>query len=73
MINDTGKFTDDKPWLPWLIWWPLNPNVGALAQLAQRFTKMHVQIATAAVFHDYDNVYKRLNIKLTWCVWEAAC
>ncbi|KAJ6186867.1 hypothetical protein N7519_001775 [Penicillium mononematosum] len=53
MINDIGTFTEDTPYKPWLIWWPLKPESSALSHLAERCPFMHVQLAIAAIYCDY--------------------
>ncbi|CAG8898517.1 unnamed protein product [Penicillium egyptiacum] len=72
MINDIGTFTEDTPCKPWLIWWPLKPELSALINLAKRCPSMHVQIAIAAIYCDYRGLYESLNVRPSAGPTEAA-
>jgi hypothetical protein len=72
MINDIGTFTEDTPYMPWLIWWPLKPELSVLYHLAERCPSMHVQIAIAAIYCDYRGLYKSLNVRPSGGLVEAA-
>ncbi|KAL4802210.1 hypothetical protein BDV18DRAFT_164386 [Aspergillus unguis] len=72
MINDIGTFTEDTPCKPWLIWYPLKPDESALYQLSKRCPSMHLQIAIAAIYCDYQGLYERLNIRPSSGPMEAA-
>ncbi|OQE14994.1 hypothetical protein PENFLA_c034G09765 [Penicillium flavigenum] len=72
MINDIGTFTEDTPYKPWLIWWPLKPESNALSRLAERCPSMYAQIAIAAIYCDYRGLYDSLNIRPSAGPTEAA-
>ncbi|KAH8434274.1 uncharacterized protein LDX57_011912 [Aspergillus melleus] len=63
MINEIGTFTEDTPCKPWLIWHPLKPEAVALYSLSRRCPSMLVQIAIAAIYCDYKNVYDSLKVR----------
>ncbi|KAJ5404146.1 hypothetical protein N7509_004017, partial [Penicillium cosmopolitanum] len=65
MVNDIATFTDDNPHLPWLIWWPLKPEVDALFTLAKRCPSMHEQIAVTSIYCDYQDLYQDLSASIT--------
>ncbi|KAL4910843.1 hypothetical protein BDW74DRAFT_184508 [Aspergillus multicolor] len=72
MIGDIGTFDETTPCLPWLIWYPLKPESMALVRLAKRCPSMHVQIAIAAIYCDYQGVYEWLQIRPSIGPMEAA-
>jgi hypothetical protein len=71
MSNGIGTFTEDTPYKPWLIWWPLKPETSALSRLAER-CPMYAQIAIAAIYCDYRGLYDSLNIRPSAGPTEAA-
>jgi hypothetical protein len=72
MINDIGTFTEDTPYKPWIICWPLKPVAGAPQQFANRCPSMHRQIAIAAIYCDYQGLYQSLNIRPNAGLMEVA-
>lgn len=63
MTNDIKGFTDDTPYLPYMIWWPLKPFEPSLRTLAQQCPKMTHQIAIVCIFADYEDLYRKLQPK----------
>ncbi|KAL4745167.1 hypothetical protein BDW72DRAFT_208428 [Aspergillus terricola var. indicus] len=51
------------PYKPWIIWWPLKPAARALQHLAKRCPSIHREIAIAAIYCNYQNLYQSLNIR----------
>ncbi|KAJ2975396.1 hypothetical protein NUW58_g8366 [Xylaria curta] len=68
-MNDPQEFYD-AGWPPdvlqlYLIWWPLRPDRSMLEILAEKVSGMKEQVAVAAIFCDYEDVYKTLRPPLT--------
>lgn len=72
MINDIGTFTEDTPCKPWLIWYPLKPDISTLSKLAKRCPSMHTQIAITAIYCNNKSLYESLNIRPHIGPMEAA-
>lgn len=76
MLNDPREFyydgwPRDAP-QPYLIWWPLHPDRNMLQMLADKVPDMREQAAVAAIFCDYEDVYKALQPTPHCHVWLAA-
>ncbi|BCS24969.1 uncharacterized protein APUU_41413A [Aspergillus puulaauensis] len=72
MINDIGTFTEDTPCKPWLIWYPLKPELSTIADLSRRCPSMNLQIAITAIYCNYKGLYERLNMRPSIGLMEAA-
>ncbi|KAI8224512.1 hypothetical protein K4K53_006573 [Colletotrichum sp. SAR 10_77] len=76
MINDPKEFVENG-WpagapKPYLIWWPLRPTRDMLDLLAEKVPEMTEQVAVAAIYCDYHDVYRRLQPEPNWRLCAAA-
>ncbi|ETS85223.1 hypothetical protein PFICI_03248 [Pestalotiopsis fici W106-1] len=76
MLNDPQEFREDG-WpagapQPFMIWWPLRPDHDMLGLLADKVPSMKTQVAVAAIYCDYEGLYKRLQPDPNWYLWTAA-
>ncbi|EXM00968.1 hypothetical protein FOIG_07823 [Fusarium odoratissimum NRRL 54006] len=58
--------------MPYIIWWPLQPQSDMLSLLAIKVPEMKRQCAAAAIVCDYENVYKNLDPEPSWHLWKVA-
>ncbi|RJE19722.1 hypothetical protein PHISCL_07935 [Aspergillus sclerotialis] len=72
MINDISGLTDESPYLPYMIWWPLRPTKTTLQTLAKQCPRMTHQIAITCVLSDYGRLYRELCVKPHYHIWLAA-
>ncbi|KAH7222759.1 hypothetical protein BKA60DRAFT_452774 [Fusarium oxysporum] len=75
MLNDASVFEDGWPPgvpMPYIIWWPLQPQSDMLSLLAIKVPEMKRQCAAAAIVCDYENVYKNLDPEPSWHLWKVA-
>ncbi|SCV56683.1 uncharacterized protein FFB14_14748 [Fusarium fujikuroi] len=75
MLNDASAFEDGWPPgvpMPYIIWWPLQPQSDMLSLLAMKVPEMKRQCAAAAFICDYENVYKGLDPEPSWHLWKVA-
>ncbi|QGI84466.1 hypothetical protein CEK26_011183 [Fusarium fujikuroi] len=75
MLNDASAFEDGWPPgvpMPYIIWWPLQPQSDMLSLLAMKVPEMKRQCAAAAIICDYENVYKGLDPEPSWHLWKVA-
>jgi hypothetical protein len=76
MLNDPREFFDDgwpaRAPQPYLIWWPLRPDRNMLQMLVEKVPEMAEQVAVAAVFCNYEDIYKSLKPTPHWNLWMAA-
>ncbi|KAG9499028.1 hypothetical protein J7337_009839 [Fusarium musae] len=75
MLNDASAFEEGWPPgvpMPYIIWWPLQPQPDMLGLLAMKVSEMKRQCAAAAIVCDYENVYKSLDPEPSWHLWNIA-
>ncbi|KAF4436906.1 beta transducin [Fusarium acutatum] len=75
MLNDPSGFENGWPSgvpMPYIIWWPLQPQSDMLSLLAMKMPEMKRQCAAAAIVCDYENVYKSLDPEPSWHLWKVA-
>ncbi|RTE68964.1 hypothetical protein BHE90_016658 [Fusarium euwallaceae] len=75
MLNDPSVCEDGWPPgvpMPYIIWWPLQPQSDMLYLLAEKVPEMKRQCAAAAIACDYDGVYKTLDPEPSWHLWKVA-
>ncbi|KAG7411308.1 hypothetical protein LZL87_007130 [Fusarium oxysporum] len=75
MLNDASAFEDGWPPgvpMPYIIWWPLQPQSDMLSLLAMKVSEMKRQCAAAAIACDYKNIYKDLDPETSWHLWKVA-
>ncbi|KAL9565392.1 hypothetical protein ACKAV7_010481 [Fusarium commune] len=75
MLNDASAFEEGWPPgvpMPYIIWWPLQPQSDMLSLLAMKVSEMKRQCAAAAIACDYKNIYKDLDPETSWHLWKVA-
>ncbi|KAF5230010.1 hypothetical protein FANTH_14021 [Fusarium anthophilum] len=75
MLNDPSSFEDGWPPgvpMPYIIWWPLQPQPDMLSLVAMKVPEMKRQCAAAAIVYDYENVYKSLDPDPSWHLRKVA-
>ncbi|KAK2591954.1 hypothetical protein QQS21_010358 [Conoideocrella luteorostrata] len=73
MMNDIS-WLEDSPGevLPYLIWWPVQPQYNTLVALVKREPKMKQAVGHACVFHDFESLYHEIRPEPTNAlIWEA--
>ncbi|KAF5986190.1 hypothetical protein FCOIX_1678 [Fusarium coicis] len=67
MLNDASVYEEGWPSgvpMPYIIWWPLQPQPDMLGLLAMKVSEMKRRCVAAAIVCDYENVYKSLDPEL---------
>ena len=72
MMNDISWLEESNPILPYLIWWPVQPQYDTLVALVRREPKMAQAVGHACVFCDFEQLYDDIKPEPTDAlIWEA--
>lgn len=73
MCSDLSRVTDSDPfYYPYMIWYPLLPQLRTLRELLHRIPAMKPQIAHTCIAADYQDVYDLLDVVPTRALWLEA-
>ncbi|GLI81540.1 hypothetical protein PoHVEF18_009924 [Penicillium ochrochloron] len=73
MCNDLSRVTGSDPfYYPYMIWYPLLPQVRTLRELLHRIPAMKPQIAHTCIAADYQDIFDLLDVVPTRALWLEA-